>query len=510
MKIIPANITNTTKRYAQKLIIPAAFATGLTACVEVPSNGMCKQVAMQEQLFSDTFETNKKVKTIQAKEFNNNEKLFQKAIFQVLPYINDGKFKKVEVMKNGIILDGEYKLYKKGENNYQGSYSLFDNHSFKMDKLKNGNFNLIYKIDDDIEAVAFSKDGKLLSKFEAFEQNTTDGPVKISFKPKTFESIPPDDKNTDEKIVKFNNPLLGKELDFIVDKMSEKENFMEIIDIKQKGGKIIVKYNGISDRGNVDGTEVMTVQNPIGLYFEDTDWCGCGQRLNIRKLDNGGYVVKEGYSDEFKYFDKDLNEKDISWYKQDVDLRKKIEKQLSETQMKLALESIQNGKPALLKLDENYLILLPKANEKVVGKTSLSTRAITQSEQIKNAINNLDPADKASLVIATVVVGGLMVDALMAPTAPMIALALELGAFELAESADLAVAPKAEISASVSNNDSLKSELVGTESSKEQEKEEVPMHYIPLSFLGLISSILGGSELCLRLQGWSLKDLLKM
>ena len=64
MKITPANITNTTKRYAQKLIIPAAFATGLTACVEEPSNGMCKQVTMQEQLFSDTFETNKKVKTI--------------------------------------------------------------------------------------------------------------------------------------------------------------------------------------------------------------------------------------------------------------------------------------------------------------------------------------------------------------------------------------------------------------------------------------------------------------
>ena len=44
MKIIPTNITNTTKKYARKLIIPAVFATGLTACMEVPPNGSTEKL----------------------------------------------------------------------------------------------------------------------------------------------------------------------------------------------------------------------------------------------------------------------------------------------------------------------------------------------------------------------------------------------------------------------------------------------------------------------------------
>lgn len=348
MKIIPANITNTTKKYAQKLIIPAAFATGLTACIQVPSNGSTEQVTMQEQRQADTFETDKKVKTIQAKEFYNNEKLFQKAIIQALPHINDGKFKKLEIMKNGIILDGEYKLYKIDGNSYKGSYSLFDNHSFKMDKLKNGNFNLIYKIDDDIEAVGFSKDGKLLSKLEAFEQNTKDGPIKIDFNAGQG-SYKTRRKNTDDKIVKFNNPLLGKEFDFVKNLILQADDSVEIVDIKQEGGKIIFNYNRKEHIGHPDGTRILTVENPCGLFFEDAvvpTLFGHGfWYLNIRKLDNGGYVTREGIGD-YTYFDKDLNKKDKDWYKQDKALR---EKEQSETRMKMALENIENGKPALIR-----------------------------------------------------------------------------------------------------------------------------------------------------------------
>ena len=347
MKIIPTNITNTTKKYARKLIIPAAFATGLTACVEAPSNGICKQVTMQQQFQADTFEGDKKVKTIQAKEFNNNEKLFQKAIFQALPHINDGKFKKLEIMKNGIILDGEYRLYKIDENFYKGSYNLFDYHSFKMDKLKNGNFNLIYKKDDVIESIAFSKDGKLLSKFEAFEQNTKDGPIKIDFNyaPGSHRTRR---KNTDDKIVKFNNPLLGKEFDFVKNLILQADDPVEIVDIKQEGGKIIFNYNRKEHIGNPDGTRILTVENPSGLYFEDAVGVPVpfGHNfwyLNIRKLENGGYVTRQGLGD-YHYFDKDFNEKDKDWYKQDKALR---EKEQSETRMKMALENIENGKPAL-------------------------------------------------------------------------------------------------------------------------------------------------------------------
>ena len=64
MQILPANIGNTTKKYAQKLIIPAAFATGLTACMEVAPNGSTEQVTMLEQLLSDTFEARKRAARI--------------------------------------------------------------------------------------------------------------------------------------------------------------------------------------------------------------------------------------------------------------------------------------------------------------------------------------------------------------------------------------------------------------------------------------------------------------
>ena len=101
-----------------------------------------------------------------------NNRMYQSAIFQALPYINDGKFKQIDAMFNGFVIDGKYKMKADRNGGYSGKYSLFDSHGFKIDRLRNGNFNLLYKNGDEIEAVAFSKDGKMLSKFKAIIQNS--------------------------------------------------------------------------------------------------------------------------------------------------------------------------------------------------------------------------------------------------------------------------------------------------------------------------------------------------
>ncbi len=434
VQITSSSVINTTKKYAQKLILPATFATSLTACVGVYENNKnIEQVTMHQQVGADTFETDQKVKRIEPKEFNKEEKIFQRAIFQALPYINDGKFKKVEAMKNGIILDGEYKLHKKGENYYEGSYSLFDDHSFKIDKLKNGNFNLIYKNDDKIEALAFSKDGKLLSKFEAFKQNLPELPYKQPFAPKgTFEKLKPLPENTDDKIVKFNNPLSDKELNVIKNIIAAPMASIKIVDAKQDGNDIIFKYNFIYGDNFPEGEYTIKARNTVGLnYKRESNSDSTFEELNIHALDNGGYaccisnMAFWGSDYDVKYLDKDLNMQDEDWYRQDKALSEKIKKELSVAQMEEALENIKNGKPAQYKLDDKYLILLPKPEEKVVGETSLGTRTTTSCENVRNAIKNLPPEMRAMIVTTTVAVGGIMVEAVMIPTAPMIALGIE-------------------------------------------------------------------------------------
>ena len=159
----------------------------------------------------------------------SNNRTYQVAIFQALPYINDGKFKQIEAMSNGFVLDGKYKMKADRNGGYRGKYDLFDSHSFKIDRLRNGNFNLIYKNDDEIEALAFSKDGKLLSKFEAFKQNSQEPPYKQPFGPNSFKSLP---ENTDNKIVKFNNPLSDKELDMVKTLIASTMPDIDIVDAK--------------------------------------------------------------------------------------------------------------------------------------------------------------------------------------------------------------------------------------------------------------------------------------
>ena len=179
------------------------------------------------------------------------------------------------------------------------------------------------------------------------------------------------------------------------------------------------------------------LKNKIGLHYTSTsDSQSKFEEIKINALDNGGYVSQSkcfggflGYDRDIKYFDKDLNLKDPDWYMQEKVLRKKIETELSAAQMEAALENIKSGKPAQYKLGDNYLILLPNPNEKVVGDTSLSTRTATSCEEVRKAIDNLDPEAKALIVTTTIAVGGIMVEAVIVPTAPMIALGAELVTF---------------------------------------------------------------------------------
>ena len=213
---------------------------------------------------------------------------------------------------------------------------------------------------------------------------------------------------------------------------------IKIVDTKQDGDALVFKYN--TNFADPEGQYTLIVKNTIGLNYERESDSGSDadfSTLKIHTLDNGGYLFYETYGDFFRsnyltYLDKDLNIKDENWYRQDKAIREKIKKELSAAQMEKALENIKNGKPAQYKLDDCYLILLPKPNEKVVGETSLSTRALTSCENVrndienvKNAIENLSPAEKSMIVATTVAVGGIMVEAVMIPTAPLVALGIE-------------------------------------------------------------------------------------
>jgi len=353
MKIATANLINTTTKICKKVILPATLALGLTACdLSVQNNRATKDVFEKENVC---------ITHNNVKKFDKKTIEFQKAVFQALPYINDGKFKKVEFIENGIILNDEYKLHKDKKGVYKGSYSLFDDHSFEIKRLKNGNFNLIYKKDDDIDALAFSKNGKLLSKFEAFKQNSQDGPYKLdlSCEVKPFQSIP---KNTDNKIVKFNNPLSDKELNMIKNLIkplfSDGRNYL--VDVKQKGTSVFFNYDKNYERDFPETRNTMELKNTLGLIFENPSMTGrIASVLNIQALDNGGYVVNrlsEGLllnSDNIYYFDENLNLRDKDWYLKDKALKSKIKNALSAAQKKKALENIQNGKPALFQIDDN-------------------------------------------------------------------------------------------------------------------------------------------------------------
>ena len=396
-------------KVAKALIVPTLIAAGLSSC-------NLKNSFLDE----DKFEQN--IELVNDKQMN--DRMYQSSIFQALPYINNGKFKQVEAMDNGFIIDGKYKMKADKNGEYLGKYDLFDSHSFKFDKLRNGNFNLIYKNDDKVEALAFSKDGKLLSKFEAFKQNSPGLPYKQPFAHKgMFEELKPLPENTDDKIVKFNNPLSDKEFNIVKNLIVSPIPDIEIVDAKQEGNDLIFKFNTIYGERFPEGKYTIKVTNTIGLdYKRKLGSDSTFEELKFHALDNGGYACCSSYmafwgSDyDVKYFDKDLNMKDEDWYKQDKALMEKIKKELSVVQMEEALENIKNGKPAYFKLDDNSVILLPKPGERVIGDTSLGVRAETSFNEIREVIENLPPTVKAGMVVITVAAGAYALDAIVFPS----------------------------------------------------------------------------------------------
>ena len=362
-----------------------------------------------------------------------NNRMYQSAIFQALPYINDGKFKQIDAMFNGFVIDGKYKMKADRNGGYSGKYSLFDSHGFKIDRLRNGNFNLLYKNGDEIEAVAFSKDGKMLSKFKAIRQNSNGNPFILpvgetlysigAVKPFSSGSGLRDEyKNTEERIVKFNNPLSHKEFELITDALSDARKAMVFLDKKQiSGDKLEYVYARDFSVNKPDNWYTLTLHNDIGLVFNNRHLFRFGvNRVNIQPMENGGYSLSViDPSNEIiltNYYDKDLNKRDKEWFEKEKEIREQLQRKLSAAMMEKALENIKNGKPAHFKLGDNSVILLPKMGQVVVGETSLGVRAKTSFDEVRESIENLPAAVKAGIVVVSIAAGAYALDAIVFPS----------------------------------------------------------------------------------------------
>ena len=427
---------------AKKLIIPTIIAAGLSSCDmknPYPEKDMFEHaIELVNDLHNELEKLNIPegkliVSAADSSEAKINNRTYQSAIFQALPYINDGKFKQIDAMVNGFVIDGKYKMKADRNGGYSGKYSLFDSHSFKIDRLRNGNFNLLYKNGDEIEAVAFSKDGKMLSKFEAIRQNSNGNPFILPVSEtlfsigavKTFSfdtSLRDEYKNTEERIVKFNNPLSHKEFELITDALSDARKAMVFLDKKQiSGDKLEYVYATDLSVNNPSNWHTLTLHNDIGLVFNNRNLLKFGvNRVNIQPMENGGYSLSAiDPSNEIiltNYYDKDLNKRDKEWFEKEKEIREQLQRKLSAAMMEKALENIKNGKPAHFKLGDNSVILLPKMGQMVVGETSLGVRAKTSFDEVREAIENLPAGVKAGIVVVSVAVGAYALDAIVFPS----------------------------------------------------------------------------------------------
>ena len=436
---------------AKKLIIPTIIVAGLSSCDmknPYPEKDMFEHaIELVNDLHNELEKLNipdgkltvSAADSSEAKKTENNHspfinnRTYQSAIFQALPYINDGKFKQIDALVNGFVIDGKYKMKADRNGGYSGKYSLFDSHGFKIDRLRNGNFNLLYKNGDEIEAVAFSKDGKMLSKFKAIRQNSNGNPFILPVGEtlfsigavKTFSSgasLRDEYKNTEERIVKFNNPLSHKEFELITDALSDARKAMVFLDKKQiSGDKLEYVYARDFSVNKPDNWYTLTLHNDIGLVFNNRHLFRFGvNRVNIQPMENGGYSLSViDPSNEIiltNYYDKDLNKRDKEWFEKEKEIREQLQRKLSAAMMEKALENIKNGKPAHFKLGDNSVILLPKMGQMVVGETSLGVRAKTSFDEVREAIENLPAAVKAGIVVVSVAAGAYALDAIVFPS----------------------------------------------------------------------------------------------
>lgn len=73
-------------------------------------------------------------------------------------------------------------------------------------------------------------------------------------------------ENTDDKIVKFNNPLSDKEFNVIKDIITLKPGplcHVDLVDARQEGDKLIFNYN--TRQNYPEGEHTLEYENTIGL-----------------------------------------------------------------------------------------------------------------------------------------------------------------------------------------------------------------------------------------------------
>ena len=404
---------------AKKLIVPTLIAAGLSSCE-------MKNSYPEKDMFEHAIELVNDL-------HNELEKLNIPDGKLTVSAADSSEAKQIDAMVNGFVIDGKYKMKADRNGGYSGKYSLFDSHGFKIDRLRNGNFNLLYKNGDEIEAVAFSKDGKMLSKFEAIRQNSNGNPFILPVSEtlfsigavKTFSfatSLRDEYKNTEERIVKFNNPLSHKEFELITDALSDARKAMVFLDKKQiSGDKLEYVYASDLSVNNPNNWHTLTLHNDIGLVFNNRNLLKFGvNRVNIQPMENGGYSLSAiDPGNEIiltNYYDKDLNKRDKEWFEKEKEIREQLQRELSAAMMEKALENIKNGKPAHFKLGDNSVILLPKMGQMVVGETSLGVRAKTSFDEVREAIENLPAAVKAGIVVVSVAAGAYALDAIVFPS----------------------------------------------------------------------------------------------
>lgn len=443
--------------FIKRIALPAAAAATVTACTVRPVV-QC-QCENKEITINNTTEKSNQPSTIAMPAISKDSALiyaansgkvvtkpvdkqpeeaasvdFKTAIFQALPYINNGKFKKVEVKSNGIEIDGKYKLKKKGNDYFEGDYGLFDEHSFKIKKLKNGNFDLIYKNGDNIEAVAFSKDAKMLGLMEAVNRNFPK-PNAGKTEPKGLFNFGME-KNTEDNIIRYNNPLSPKEFKFIKNYYSK--SIQRLQELKKQGKLPGYKYFQEQSFEQKDGKILSTIKVPhsvalsdkqriIKLKFENTrglefeasgdEGTPVANRISITPLENDGYYMEISNTDRENqyvkaYFDKDLNLKSKSWYEKDKATIEEQKHKQEQFNLENAIATIKAGHPVKYPVKNGSLVLVPKPDEYVTDDTSLAVRFETSWDELPETLDKLPPEVKAAGLIGTIAVGGILLDAM--------------------------------------------------------------------------------------------------
>lgn len=340
----------------------------------------------------------------------------QMAIFQAMPYIANGKFKNTDVMSNGLIMNDVYKMHQRG-GNYSGRYSLTNGHTIAFQTLNNGNFNLIYEYDDNYEVVAFSKDGKMLSLFEAFRQNSKSEPVVVNgenadevFKPVGLKyytyKISDDYKNSKNKILKFSNPLSEKEQKVIEGFIRREMRGEELNKFEYKNGELKLYWEGYGGERIFENCVGLNFSHKTKAYMK-TSW-GSGPYIETQQKPWGykmSRMAKNPHkwlffgtpylTEDTRYYDTSMVERDEKWWR-DQEVYHLYGKHALDSYDNIdkALENLKEGRQSVFLGDDGKLYTItPLPDQKVVGDTDVRVLAANSIEELKKELREL--ADEA-------------------------------------------------------------------------------------------------------------------